>query len=371
MKKEHIFLTAFCFILAIPLLFSDKVGGKISEAENRYLAPFPALTLHAGIKSELEDWINDNAGGRNFLKTLYNDLDVNVLKTHYDGTNFYQDDWVFLMNDAVTHRYLMHQETMGPDQQDSWVSAYKTVQDFLLQKNISMCSVIFPHKSEIYEDQFKDLIIPVSEKGPADSFKEIEKEHPELHLRVLYDIFAIKTNEGEPLYPKAYDSSHWNNQGAWLGYQELMKTIQEKCPGVQPLTEDDVTVSACELLKVYNGKKYSENDLEYLVKNPSAAEDPSWFTSIGYSSSDQWKSYRYYKNAEEDLPKILIIGDSYVWMFLLPWISESFSETVFIHQSDSGNLQQMLDVLDPDIVAFAGLENTVENAIKQIASAVH
>ena len=73
------------------------------------------------------------------------------------------------------------------------------------------------------------------------------------------------------------------------------------------------------------------------------------------------------RDSNTELPKIVIVGDSYTWMFMLPWISESFSETVFIHQLDGGNLQSVIDVVQPDIVVFTGLHNTVEAAIKQIA----
>lgn len=190
---------------------------------------------------------------------------------------------------------------------------------------------------------------------------------PELHLGVLYDILKAKTDNGEQLYSKAYDSSHWNNQGAWVGYQELMKEVQEEIPDVRILREEDMDISAGEYSKTYNWKEYVEEDLEYHVKGSQSEEFSDWFASVGYQSSDQWNSYRYYRNEDETLPKILIIGDSYVWMFMLPWISESFSETVFIHQQDGGNLEFMLETLKPDIVVFAGLQNSVENAVTQIA----
>ena len=119
--------------------------------------------------------------------------------------------------------------------------------------------------------------------------------------------------------------------------------------------------------KVYNWKEYVEEDLDYHVKNSQSEELPDWFVSIGYQSSDQWNSYRYYKNEDETLPKILIVGDSYVWMFMLPWISESFSETVFIHKDDSENFVFMLETLEPDMVVYAGLQNCVREAITQTA----
>ncbi|MCI8550469.1 MAG: hypothetical protein HFI68_07770 [Lachnospiraceae bacterium] len=370
MKKERIFLVFFCIILAVPLLFSDKVGGRVSADENRYLAKFPELTLHAGIKKEFEDWINDNAAGRTYLRKIYNYANINLLKARYDGVNLYEGDWVFLMNDIVTFYYLQKGDVMDQTRQETWIQDYKRVRDFLAQRHVSMCSVVYPHKSEVYAERFQDYIIPLSEKGQLDVFREMAESNPDLNMKVLYDLFKLKTDNGEQLYSKAYDHAHWNNQGAWLGYQELMEMVQKEIPEVRILTETDVEISECERTSRYYGRTYTETDLEYKVREPQGTEDPSWFDSVGYESADQWKSYRYYKNKDGTLPKILIIGDSYTWMFMLPWISESFSETVFIHEADSGNLNLMMDLLSPDIVVFAGLQNCVTNSVGNVASAI-
>ncbi len=367
MKKDWIFLLLFGLFLFFPFLFSDKVGGRISQDENRCLAVFPKLTLHEGIKEEFENWINDNAAGRDFCRNLYNYVDINILKTSYTGGDFYEDDWVFLMSDLVISRYLQRREVMTPEEQTVWIADYKKIKSFLDQRDVAMCSLVFPHKSEIYAERFRDYVVPLSEKSQLEVFKEMADADPELHLGVLYDILKAKTDNGEQLYSKAYDSSHWNNQGAWVGYQELMKEVQEEIPDVRILREEDMDISAGEYSKTYNWKEYVEEDLEYHVKGSQSEEFSDWFASVGYQSSDQWNSYRYYRNEDETLPKILIIGDSYVWMFMLPWISESFSETVFIHQQDGGNLEFMLETLKPDIVVFAGLQNSVENAVTQIA----
>jgi hypothetical protein len=75
-----------------------------------------------------------------------------------------------------------------------------------------------------------------------------------------------------------------------------------------------------------------------------------------YVSQDPWRSYRYYKNSE-DLPKAVIIGDSYIWMFMLENLAESFSELVFIHLTDINNLNNLISILNPDLVVFAGLSS--------------
>lgn len=370
MKKQRIFLIFFCIILALPLIFSNKVGGEISPDENRYLARFPELTLHSGIKSDIENWINDNAGGRRELRSLYNNININFFKTPRADGRFYQDDWVFLAHDSALTSYFLQENVLSSEEQNQFIEDYRACQRYLKYQSTEMCSVIFPYKAEMYTEKFKKYLDPMSDTNQLTVLTNIAINNSDLNLNVTYDIFKKEKEGGKQLYSKAYDASHWNNQGAWIGYQELMKTVQNVFPDISILTEENMNISEIQRSAIYNEKEYSETDLEYQVKIPMSSENPSWFQYIGFESSDMWKSYRYYSNANQELPKILIIGDSYVWMFMLPWISESFSETVFIHQLDVGNYDLIASALHPDIVVFAGIHDGVIPSISTFAAQI-
>ena len=55
----------------------------------------------------------------------------------------------------------------------------------------------------------------------------------------------------------------------------------------------------------------------------------------------------------------MIVGDSFTWMFLLPNLSESFSELAFINVTDIDNLKTIIDKIKPDIVIEIGLDEEV------------
>lgn len=370
MKKRTLyFLLAWGLILSLPLVFSDKVGGAISPEENRYLAAFPKLSLHSGLPSEVESWINDNAGGRMTLKNLWNDVNINVLNSPRNTENFYIDDWVFLCNDTVL-AYLQHSDAMSEEQQASFLASYENIRQYLEQKEIHMGSMVFPHKAQLYEEKFQDYITPLQPQSQLQILETMAQAHPELHMNVLYEEMDQKKQEGAQFYYKAYDASHWNNQGAFFGYQALMENVREAIPDIKILMEEDLRVETVQKEKVYNQRTYAETDLDYIIDVPTASENPDWFASIGFQSADMWNSYRYYQNQDGSLPKLLIVGDSYVWMFMMPWLAESFSETVFIHQLDSGNFLQVVDALNPDAVIFAGLQNCVDASIRQVSASL-
>ena len=352
--------------MSFPLIFADKVGGSISTEENRYLAAFPKLNIHEGMQEEFENWINDNAGGRTQFKKIYGQVNIELLKSLRDSTNFYIDDWVFLISDSVV-QFLQHSDTMDDQQQETFIDDYRKIQEALKNQGILMSSMIYPHKAEMYPEIFENYVLPVTEESQLEVLQRVSEEHGEMNLEVTYKQMKKLVESGKQLYSKAYDESHWNNQGAFEGYKMFMSLVSESLPEVQCLDEKDFTITPAQREKIYNGRTYKEEDFDYAVNESQAVLDMTWFETFQYTSSDMWNSYRYYRNNNTELPKIVIVGDSYTWMFMLPWISESFSETVFIHQLDGGNLQSVIDVVQPDIVVFTGLHNTVEAAIKQIA----
>ena len=86
----------------------------------------------------------------------------------------------------------------------------------------------------------------------------------------------------------------------------------------------------------------------------TASEDAGFFDRINYTSKDIWKSYRYFSNTDTTLPKAILVGDSYVWQFLLQNMAESFSELVFIHYLDIDQVNSLATIIKPDVIILAG-----------------
>ena len=97
-KKHAIFLTiVFLLSIWIPLIFSDKQGGKVSPAENRVLAKFPDLTSVKGLRSGLENWMNDNEGGRNKAQELSNRIFYKCFGVLSGDIVEGKNKWLYLM----------------------------------------------------------------------------------------------------------------------------------------------------------------------------------------------------------------------------------------------------------------------------------
>lgn len=368
-KIKIVFSIMFLVVISLPFILSDKKGGSIAPEENRYLAEAPHLSLHKGFNREVENWINDNAGGRTLFRSIYNYTNINILKSKRDSQFYYANDWVYLINGTL--QYLQNTDAMNREQIDDLRTKYQAIMNFTQEHDIDFCSVVFPHKVDVYPENINKDVKAVNPISQLEILYENFASDKTMSMSVAFDELIRAKNEGQLVYSKAYDASHWNNQGAFIGYKILMNQIRQKLPDIKVLEENDFDRSEIELIKIYNGRTYKEKDIEFkLKKDPHAQLDMSYFEKVGFLSKDIWNSYRYYKNDDTSLPKVIIVGDSYIWMFLLPNIAESFSELLFIHELDSDQLLEMADILHPNVIVFAGLSNTVVSAVEKVNAVI-
>ncbi|HUM82353.1 MAG TPA: hypothetical protein PLN48_01060 [Lachnospiraceae bacterium] len=362
---DLVFIIAFLLMLFLPFVFSDKKGGAIETDENRYLSKAPVLSIHSGATTEIENWIDDNVGGRAVAKTLYNYVNYNLLNEFRSSTAFVMNDWYYsLDSENLTLNNLQHKDVMDAAEQKTFVSRLQDLNNYFSDQGIKFCSLVFPYKVDIYPENFNGYVtqvIPNSEMNVLDTLSQDST----LNLKVVNSELKDAAKNGELVCYRSYDGGHLNSQGIRIAYEALMEEVQSRMPeaGIRILSNSDFTMSIQEKQNTVNGQKFSEENVQYSVTNPAAADDSAWFSRIGYISGDPYKSYRRYTTNDASKPSILIVGDSYIWMEMFPWIAESFNNSVFIHQFDEDNLQRVIDRMHPDIVVFAGLTTTVEDSV--------
>jgi len=111
---------------------------------------------------------------------------------------------------------------------------FETRQAWLKKKGIKYLLVIVPIKSTIYPEYLPDWLTRSPRPSKLDQFTEYMKAHstvPVLDLRPA--LLAAKTNA----FVYLNTDSHWNNLGAFVGYQEIVKTLGSQFPGMQPLPQ--------------------------------------------------------------------------------------------------------------------------------------
>ena len=372
-RIDKIFVCIFIFVLVLPMLFMNFNPNKISVTENRYLERFPNIIAQDGkisktLFQDINVWANDNIGFRDTFVNLNTRINYSFFKSIASGdVKMGKSGWLYLLDSKSIENY-QNKSVISEEKLESIHSGIKNIDSYYNSQNIDFFMEIFPRKEEMYPEFMNNNILKLNNIDNLKILEDNIEQKKDIDINVFYSEFMkLKANEDKLLYSKAYDSSHWNNYGAYIAYRDIMNKAQKYTPDLKILYESDFDIDIIERETLIANKIYSVEE-EYIYKlkdGKTAFSDKSFFTKIGFNSIDPWQSYNYFENIDKSLPKAIIVGDSYVWMFMLENFAESFSQLVFIHQLDIDNVEKIINKVSPDIVIYAGLFNTMELLINK------
>ena len=362
--SNYILIVAFFAMLILPVLFMNRVDGKISGIENRILSSKPEMfnsdgLLNANFINEYESYIDDNIG---FKETS---TAVNLILKYKIFGIFDSPNWLLGKNENFFY-------TTGGEDIDTYVglncydeSTMKEMTDNLLSMNEYFeqigCSTYYmfiPNKEEVYSELYSPYAIK-SDQTRMQLFEAYLIEHTELN--VIDTLDALTSRKEEQLYYKSYDASHWNMNGAMIGYGELMEAISNDYSSVSVIDDDEFVVrkEPFEGLMQYQ----SENSLisncfdiqdtiySYDLKNGFHAildEHPMG----GREIDPNLNFYHYYNPSMDNGETLMIVGDSYMYCFLLPYLAESFKHVYFVRNTYADVIADLASEIQPSVFVF-------------------
>ena len=227
--------------------------------------------------------------------------------------------------------------------------------DELKKKNIDFILMVCPDKPFIYFKYMPDYIKRKSIKSGTDIFVEYIKNNTD--IKVVYPKEELlKYKNKYQLYYK-YDT-HWNNLGAYIGYSELMKSLNICVDNI-----DNVNIKSLSANERFNfGGIYHYNDMANMLSlskikyyNDDKAYIISNYIMKNYETNYYISYYnfsfnsKYYKSKDN----IMIIRDSFI-MGMLDYIATRFKQSEFIHIDSFKN--ENITEYNPDIVVFESVE---------------
>jgi alginate O-acetyltransferase complex protein AlgJ len=206
--------------------------------ENRALAGFPEL--QSGLKNlrkyiaGLESYFNDHFGFRKRLVRWQHLWKHDLFKDSLTSEDviFGRDGWL----------YLAGEDMLGSEARPftffelkEWKILLESRRDWCAGHGCAYIFVIPPDKHSIYREHLPNWLLPLKEPSKLDQFIAYMKTNstvPILDLRP--SLLAAKTNG--ILY--LVTDTHWNNFGAFTGYQSLIIALARQLPGLKPLPLD-------------------------------------------------------------------------------------------------------------------------------------
>ena len=225
-RIDIVFVAFFYVLIFLPM--SNISDDSESMSENRNLAQKPSLTdLYKSDKysKNFELWFNDHFFLRKafvkFYEFLNDPLSLKGNKRVLIGKN----NWLFYKGDN-SERNFANLDLLTEEELENLATYLKNIQQWAKKNGKSFYYLICPDKNKIYGEfyQFHEKVYPDSQSR-AQQVVNYLKENTDIEVIYPFDALHQAKTQGL-LYYK--NDTHWNSLGAYVGYQELMKSIEKK-----------------------------------------------------------------------------------------------------------------------------------------------
>ncbi len=345
-KKQHLFIIMVLSMLFVPQAVYSFCGFEIDESlENSTLSEKPTLTINNidTFPVEYEEYYDDNIAFKSELVELvnvfeFNLFDISAVENVIKG----EDGWLFY---TPTIDDFQHTNAFTDEELETIKDNLVSIQEQLAEDGIEFYLMIGPNKNTIYFEYMPSGYIQYDEISRKDALLEYLQEETSL-------IFVDPTQE--LLEAKEYTDvyykwdTHWNEQGAYIGFSMLADTIGlENVPEFSELDFD--------YNEIYSG------DLQIMLNIDLAGVDSEY--TIEYKeeinatlvSDESATRYMCYESDIDNDIKLLIFRDSFTTN-MEQYISKSFSESVFVWTSFD---MDVVETEQPDIVVYELVERNI------------
>ncbi|WP_169728876.1 alginate O-acetyltransferase AlgX-related protein [Desulfatirhabdium butyrativorans] len=352
----------FWIMLAAPLVVMGVMPVKtVSQNENRNLAEFPKLQanrLNAYFRG-IESYWNDHIGFRDALTFIYN----YILWAGFDQSGFSwvtvgKSGWFFFGGDQSNEDVLGKVVLRDADLKQ-WAGVIQAKKDWFDRQNIRYVFVLAPNKQSVYPEYLPDWMRrhAVSVRR-IDRLVEVLRKHTDVEIIDLRDAL-LREKDREPVFFRT--DSHWNWQGAYAAYRQVIDRLHDWFPDMEPLPKSRMT----EIVR-----DFRHGDLRMGLDGVIWEKERVWLPAEPCSkwNGTAFDRYLYEKRCGTGRTRAIVLRDSYM-DFVEPYLSEHFGDVVYIWKrwaEDSGTehrlYKEWIEKMRPDLV----IEERVERLVGQI-----
>ncbi len=351
----------FLACIAIPIAAINHVPGKVSVNENRYLATFPRLFdengkfVAKGLRGGIESWLNDNIGFREYFASLYGNVKYRVFHDSPSSrVEIGRDGWFFYTLDDNL-KIADGSYPLSDSDIEKIAEVQTQISEFYRKQGVDYVLALPPSKVSVYPEHIASGKFAVRET-PVDKVSQYLMENTQVKVIPLKDALLAAKEEGQVFFKT---DSHWNETGAYAGYQEIVRKMNQYGVAQGGPAEVEFVPGAYrgEFSAMFGDEDMlgEEDALESEITNQMATkvEAGEWFDQlqeIKVRHNVRTPSF-IYSNVEYNGKKALMYGDSKFGQWNLPeLLAENFNEFTFIWSYDMNN--EFVEAYKPDVVIY-------------------
>jgi len=304
-----------------------------------------------------------NRGGSGWLKETYASIRYSLGDQLFDVTLAARDHWfVYIGEDSLDD----YQNTQPNSTEDIAFIQDKLDQlsDLLTSKGIKLIVVIPPNKNTIYPQYMPPQIPVIGSQSRLDQLVAYEKDHGKVKVMDLRADLLQASKKYQTYYSCG---THWNFYGAFIAYQDIMISLEKYYPNLKPhglseyrIVNDFGDTDLADLAHLdHSTCSGSGVNLEPQFNHQVVTEQywiPTDVTALNFTSPMKITTV----NADSSLPRLLMYRDSFT-SYLIPFLSDHFSQAVYLNSYPTDELYYDITIEKPDVVIIECTERYLNN----------
>ena len=351
--RDRMVAVLFAIGIALPgLALTWTWSRTLTRFENRSAAPWPAFGWSRDFPAAFDAAFSDRFGGRDALVQFHHGallrmFGVSSLSTVMVGN----DGWYYWLGEDGHSLDRHYRGTMEFPQGrvDDTVAEFRRRNEWLAARGIAYVVVVVPEKFTIYPEHLPAWVARSPGATPYDRVRDaLRREGHVTFVDLRPALLAAKSRER--LYFKT--DSHWNYNGAMVGYDEIMRVIQEKLgdklPQIVPAKQPPYTPG----MDFYSGDLLGMLGMASRIREDDVAPFGKALAELERHcprrvEENEPQGIRSYECGRPELPRAVVLRDSMADLWV-PMLTTNFSRIVYASTYALG--RALIEREKPDIV---------------------
>lgn len=242
-----------------------------------------------------------------------------------------KDHWLFLAQDGPRNILddARSADPLPEESVDVVVRELERRRLWLAKRGIRYLVVVAPNKNTVYPEKLPESLRPNKPEGHLEQLVNYARENTQLDIvDVTPGMLELKKTE-QVFYTT---DSHWNANGAFAAYQQVVERLKTDFPAIVPLERSQFFVEQYNWLPGDLANMMGLSD--HLKEDRIMYVNKEWYKARG-ASYDGSRDPHYFEvpqysfTGNDKLPNAVVFHDSF-WWELLPFLAESFDKALYV-----------------------------------------